>query len=389
MERAEVVIVGGGPAGIATALFLQHARPELTERIVVLEKERYPRDKPCAGAIGARGEKALARIGVKVDVDGAPFDHVTVVFGAGTREVHEPGAGRVVRRVEFDHALAREALRRGVRVVDGARVGAVRFERGAALVESGAGAFEARAVVGADGVGSFVRRALGLPVGTWRAQAVEVDTEEVPGDPARDAIRFDLSDHALAGYTWDFPTRVRGAWMVCRGVYRIKLDAREVDLGARLDAHLRARGLAPGASRAKRFAERGFELHRPIARPRALLVGEAAGIDPITGEGIAQALLYGEVAGRYLAARLASGDLAFDDWSRFLRATRLGVDLHVRTSLLPLVFGEARARTARWPHRTPGVLEAGAGLFAGKPARWGKLLAAGAGALRELSAGPP
>ena len=68
MERYEIAIVGGGPAGIATALFLAHAAPELTRLIVVLEKERYPREKFCAGAIGARADKLLGSIGVVVDV---------------------------------------------------------------------------------------------------------------------------------------------------------------------------------------------------------------------------------------------------------------------------------------------------------------------------------
>jgi len=64
----DLVIVGGGPAGVSTALFLMAAAPWLTGRIAILEKERYPREKICAGAIGARADKLLATIGVRVEV---------------------------------------------------------------------------------------------------------------------------------------------------------------------------------------------------------------------------------------------------------------------------------------------------------------------------------
>src|SRR5689334_21755676 len=105
-ERYAVLVVGGGPAGIATALFLAHAAPGLTDRILVLEKERYPREKFCAGAVGARADRLLASIGVTVDVPSAPINGIAFRAMGKTVAVREPGAGRVVRRIEFDDALA-------------------------------------------------------------------------------------------------------------------------------------------------------------------------------------------------------------------------------------------------------------------------------------------
>ena len=66
---------------------------------------------------------------------------------------------RVVRRVEFDHALADEARARGVAIREATRVTDLAFERSGVRIETTAGSLRARAVVGADGVGSFVRRA--------------------------------------------------------------------------------------------------------------------------------------------------------------------------------------------------------------------------------------
>ncbi|MBL8744216.1 MAG: FAD-dependent monooxygenase, partial [Myxococcales bacterium] len=80
---AEVVVVGGGPAGLATSLFLAAADKSLAERVVVLERGSYPRDKPCAGGIGGRADRALARIGVTVDVTSAVARGVAVTLRSG------------------------------------------------------------------------------------------------------------------------------------------------------------------------------------------------------------------------------------------------------------------------------------------------------------------
>jgi flavin-dependent dehydrogenase len=283
--------------------------------------------------------------------------------------------GRVVRRVEFDRAFADEARARGVRIVEGTRVTGLVFAGDAVRVRTSSGELRARAVVGADGVGSFIRRALGAPRGRWLAQVVEVDTPAVAADGARDMLHFDLSDRSLLGYAWDFPTLVAGTPLVCRGLYELRpdpgtitgvpLDAPTPDAGARLQTRLEHLGLAQGF-RLKRFAERGLSLHEPLAWPRAMLVGEAAGIDPALGEGIAQAIFYGATAGPYLARCLARGDLAFGDWPRELRRSRLGLELRVRTGFTPWLYGRTRPLVERWVTGSPDLAVAGMRYFAGE-----------------------
>src|SRR5271163_731206 len=98
----DVVIVGGGPAGTTTALALVAAAPGLASRVVVLEKARYPREKPCAGALGARGDALLAGLGVVVDVPSAPVDGMSFQSAGGLVTAAPGRVGRVVRRLEFD-----------------------------------------------------------------------------------------------------------------------------------------------------------------------------------------------------------------------------------------------------------------------------------------------
>lgn len=362
----ETVIVGGGPAGLATAIFLAEAAPNLAERILVLEKERYPREKFCAGGIGARADRLLARAGVYVDVPSVPVSKIALKLAAGEIVGEDEYIGRVVRRIEYDHELAKVARSRGVRIVEGARVGAVRIDRDGVEVSSSAGAFRGRTLVGADGVGSYVRRALGLPGGRLRAQVIEIDTEPTSSDPARDTLLFDISDHGLTGYAWDFPTLVDGRELVCRGVFHLKTESTNgLDIRTLLAERLARRGLDLSRYRIKRFGERGFEPHTPYASPRVLLVGEAAGIDPVTGEGIAQAIEYGAFAGEYLAEKLRDGDLLFGDFTERLGRARVGLDLTARSKLAGWFYGDHREPIERFLLDAPEFLSLGVRYFGG------------------------
>lgn len=372
----DLAIVGGGPAGVATALFFQAAAPRLVHRIAVFEKARYPREKICAGAVGARADRLLARIGVRVDVPSAVVNGLSVrtMEGEHVSRLSSP-IGRVVRRAEFDHALAEVARARGVRIFEGTRVTELARDARGVRLSTDAGEVRARAVIGADGVGSFVRRALGVPRGAWTAQVVEVDTEHASGDRPRDLLHFDITDPLLLGYGWDFPTIVDGRALVCRGFYHLRPEGEAgfthqeppapIDVGARLGARLAAMGLDRGA-RIKRFAERGLALHEPVSRPRALLVGEAAGIDPVLGEGIAQAIFYGAAAGPYLARCLDRDELEFTDFRRAISRSRVGLDLGIRTRLTPFIYGRTRPLAEQWVLGSRDLAIAGMHYFAGE-----------------------
>ncbi|HET7501481.1 MAG TPA: FAD-dependent oxidoreductase [Kofleriaceae bacterium] len=357
----DVAVIGGGPSGISTALHLHAEAP--AARVVVLEKERYPREKICAGGIGARAFRLLENLGVEVVCPHVPLDAIALRLGGEPVMIREPGCGVVVRRVEFDHALARQAIARGIEVRDGCPVEAIATgDRGVTIATPG-GELSARCVVGADGVGGVVRRAAGFSRGALRAQVVEVDTEAAPGDLPRDTIVFDLATRELRGYAWDFPTLVDGRPLVCRGVYALGIAADHPR--ARLAAYLAERGVPPG--RFKQFAERGFEPGAPLSRPRVLLVGEAAGIDIATGEGIGQAIEYGAVAGRYLARALADDQLGFADWRRTVDLHHLGLQLRLRHAAYRAFYGRGRARLERMLPRIPALLRAGIQDFAGAP----------------------
>jgi flavin-dependent dehydrogenase len=145
------------------------------------------------------------------------------------------------------------------------------------------------------------------------------------------------------------------------------LDDRNVDIHDMLARRLAERGLELARYRLKRYAERGFELHQPYAAPRVMLVGEAAGIDALTGEGIAQAIAYGAFAGPYLAEKLLARDLTFGDFAPRLARSKVGIELGLRARIMPYFFGKNRAKIERFLLRTPDFVTVGLQHFAGRP----------------------
>jgi flavin-dependent dehydrogenase len=211
------------------------------------------------------------------------------------------------------------------------------------------------------------------------------------GDRNRALLHFDATDPTLAGYAWDFPTIVAGRPLVSRGVYRLKVigpDAQHQEptqeLGTLLDARLRALGLDPRVYAKKRYAERGFEPATRLARGGRMLVGEAAGIDAATGEGIAQAIEYGVLAGRYLARsfqRDPEGSIDVCDWDDEMKGSRLARDLRARAQFIQIFYGPSRRDLERFVVRCPDALFVGAQSFAAQRVhrlRLGKVVTQGA-----------
>ncbi len=387
MRDVDLVIVGGGPAGLSTALHLHAIAPAL--QIVVLERERYPREKICAGGIGARAFKLLAKIGVDVECPKVPLTSLAVKLMHDTVVTRVDDLGAVVRRIEFDHALAKVAIARGIELRD--NCGVERIEmidasdravgtqddviQGRAsssdtarvrVITASGDVYRARAIVGADGVSGVVRHQAGFPRPELRAQVVELDTEGVADDLPRDTVVFDFARRDLAGYAWDFPTIVDGQPLVCRGAYVIRTLGAD-DARARCAAYLAERGLDIKRYRIKQFAERGWEPGVDIAKPRVLLVGEAAGIDIATGEGIGQAIEYGSVAAPYLARAFEREDLSFGDWRRAVEKHHLGFQLRIRYLAYELFYGRRRTKVEFLMPRLSSMFRVAVQDFAGVP----------------------
>ncbi len=273
----------------------------------------------------------------------------------------EPYVFRIVRRDEFDAWLAEAARERGLVIQEGRHVREVRASQGAdgGLMEvvTDGETYRCRAVVGADGANSLVRRAV---VGQHQHQhqlsrllEVLVPAEAYPSGAEinvrrrkRASIDFSWMNSGVQGYVWDFPTQIRGQPMHTRGIFdsRIHGGRPRADIKAALRAWMAGAGVEVGQYKLRGHPMRWFRPRGPFSAPGVLLVGDAAGVDPLLGEGISFALGYGQVAAEELRRSFASGDLSFRGYRGRVLRHRIGRYLGRRHAVAWVIYG----LRARW-----------------------------------------
>ncbi len=349
----DVIIVGAGPAGLSTALHLAQLDPELATRILVLEKARHPRFKLCGGGLVVDAESILARLGLDAgevphtDAEAIHFDFE----GRGLKiRVPKSHSLRVIRRDEFDAWLAKKAKSKGIEIREGVTVKTVVPGDGGVQVETDAGTFQARAVVGADGSNGVVRRCVLPDVPLRTARVLEVLTPPVSDEGPRCArashrrqdayFDFFCVPGGIAGYVWDFPTQVNGRAMQCWGVYDCNLLAGEdrPPLREPLAEEMERHGFHLADYELKGCPIRWFDPLSRFAVPGVLLVGDAAGADPMLGEGISMALGYGRLAALSLHRAFLLKDYSFLDYRRRILLSPLGRALTARAVIAQLSY---------------------------------------------------
>ncbi len=316
LERRDVIIVGGGPAGAATALALVGTDSGLAGRILLLEKARHPRPKVCAGGLIPHALRCLDELGVGLVVPHVMVDRARVEVPGARVEVDGGRFCAVVRRDELDASLIAAVRARGVEVREDEKVTALARVAGGVVVATARGTYVTPIVVGADGSGSLVRRRLVDAPSRGREEvprAIMADLRVGAAASAWDGhahARYDFDFRAvprgLAGYAWAFPCLVDGVPHVNAGVYAWRRS--NVDLVAVLKEVQGELGDATVRYQAAPIRCYGAA---PFVTPHVLLVGDAAGVEPLMGEGISFALEYGRWAAHEIADALRRRDYAF------------------------------------------------------------------------------
>jgi menaquinone-9 beta-reductase len=304
--EADVVVVGGGPAGAAAAITLANAGRD----VVVVDRARFPRDKCCGDGLTAGALRHLEALGLRPDAVASwqTVDDVWVQSPSG-RTACFPMPRRqgvfaaVAERMDLDAALLDVARAAGAKVHDGhALTDALVVDGHVEIDVDGLGLVRAPYAIGADGMWSPLRKALGADepgyLGEWHAFRQYFSGV---GPKAADLWVWFEAD-LLPGYAWSFPLP-NGRANVGFGIQRSSgIPVRSMkELWPRLleRAHVRAI-LGPDA--VAEAPHRAWPIPARVDKARlhagrALFVGDAAAAtDPMTGEGIAQGLVTGRLA---------------------------------------------------------------------------------------------
>ncbi|MGA7616219.1 MAG: geranylgeranyl reductase family protein [Thermoanaerobaculia bacterium] len=305
MRNFDVAIVGCGPAGNIAAWHLAARGVE----VALLERATLPRPKTCGGGLS---RKTLEEIPYDIDpVVESEIESAFVTSGGSTFLQSKERIGVTVCRDRLDSYMARQAVEKGVTLLESCTLESFSIRRDHVRLETSRGAFSAGVLIGADGVYSGVRRALDTSCSPFFAPAIEA---LVYVEPARTGLidggcilDFDAIPH---GYGWVFPKRDH--YNV--GLYRYRRSRGGPGMRGMLQAFIER---FPQLHSPLRVVTRGYSI--PVRRAATvvdpggvLLAGDAAGLaENVYGEGICFAVRSGRLAAETVAATLGgSGDLS-------------------------------------------------------------------------------
>ncbi|MDX1871560.1 geranylgeranyl reductase family protein [Mycolicibacterium sp. 120266] len=320
MRRADVVVVGAGPAGSSAAAWAARAGRD----VLVIDSAQFPRDKACGDGLTPRAVAELERLGLGDWLDGRIRHHGLRMSGFGADvEIRWPGpsfppTSSAVPRTELDDRIRMAATDEGAEMLLGTKVVDAQHDSGgrvSALVLADGTEIAVGTVIVADGARSTLGRALGR---SWHQDTVyAVAIRGYAGSPRADEpwltshleLRSPEGD-VLPGYGWIFPL---GNGEVNIGVGALATARRPADvrLPRLMSYYAGLRREEWGFSGEPRA---GLSALLPmggavsgVAGPNWMLIGDAAAcVNPLNGEGID----YGLETGRLAAELLNGGDLS-------------------------------------------------------------------------------
>jgi len=361
--QAQVLVVGGGPGGSATAFHLAKQGID----VLMVDKATFPREKVCGDGLTPRGVRAIQKMGVDPAEPG--FVRIDALRTYGTDGVvidlpwprlrDFPGIGLVRTRYDFDNLLVERAVKAGARFWPGVEAKAPLTETGwvtgAVLGENGdARQARARFVVAADGASSRfasqvgVRRDETKPLGIAARRYYRTPRRQEP--VFESFLNLWDADGLMPGYGWIFPLG-DGLLNVGAGLLNTFKNFKEVSARKVFDVFVRQLPEEWGISEESAAGPllsgplpMGMNRH-PLAVPGMLLVGDAGGIvNPFNGEGIAYAMESGELAAELIGDALARNRPAILQLYPLLLRERYGRYFHVGRNFVRMLGHQAVMR---------------------------------------------
>lgn len=330
MREYDVIIVGAGPSGCATAIELANRDQTLAPRVLLLDKAVFPRIKLCAGGLTTDAELILRELDVDLDLPAVPVHLSHFLLPSGRLLFEKPNHFRVIRRDQFDALLFQTARERGVVTKDGEEVDTIIRVASEVVVRTSKEEYTTKILVGADGANGTVRKTMGL----LRSDRLMVAMESIVSLCETDLPEFtdnmaifdiSLTRRGVPGYCWIFPTGYEESRAASLGIMAAPSRKTEtVPVKAIFTQWIEDQGINIRNFEPKAHPILRYEPRAPASTNRVVLTGDAAGIDPLFGEGIFSALALGRITAKSIADALKRRDFSFSDYEKRIRSSSIG-----------------------------------------------------------------
>ncbi len=322
----DAIILGGGPAGSVAAMYLK----KLGKNVLLLDKAPFPRDKVCGDAQGRKAARIMKELGIYEGYERLPGQKIygiTLSSPNGTTvhldvaQRNEPAPGYVHTRMVFDNFLFQEASKRvDIRLFNATDLIIEKgYVKGVIGTNEKGQREEIRAnlILAADGANSMVAIKLGLNKNPDDHHIVALRAYYKNVGGMSDRIEIHLIKDLLPGYFWIFPLP-NGDANVGLGMIKKDMKKKNVDLRKSIVQQIEENPLFKERFKNARLSGQivGWNLpvasfHRKCHSNGVMLLGDAASlIDPLSGEGVGNAMISGRIAAHVAAEAMQTSDFS-------------------------------------------------------------------------------
>lgn len=281
----DVVIIGGGPAGISAGTILQRKG----YKTCIIDSQVFPREKLCAGVLTVKTIDLIKKIFPRMNIDELDIKFIEKMSVQYKKrnigDYYLENKHGVVDRKIFDAKLLNYYQRVGGKLIDGEKKYRVIYERSTIELSNGR-LVRYKCLIGADGINSKIRSYVQHK---WNAGILCFE-KFIPNESDEDVINITFGE-VLGGYCWRIPGKERIG--IGLGEFYLRGSHRNVNKYKR---YFKSQGITKVDDIKGAFVSYGGFVRFPL-KNNVLLVGDAAGlVDAMTGEGIYFAMESGKQA---------------------------------------------------------------------------------------------